>query len=245
MALSFDCPKTGLPLQVHYDLFYGDLNHRHLMKAKIGGNVYSYTFDPGKTDFSFSEDSLSTRILNFLKLGLEHILIGYDHILFVLALIFGAKRFKDLLWLITSFTLAHSITLALATLDIITLGPQIVEPIIAASIVLLALLDLFAKGPRTPRAMIALTFAFGLVHGLGFSYILQEANLRAGNLALPLVCFNLGVELGQLLIVALVYPLTLALQGLLKGSYTHVKSAILACIAAIGLYWMVERLFFG
>ncbi|MDL1872152.1 HupE/UreJ family protein [Deltaproteobacteria bacterium PRO3] len=245
LVLSYDCPAPRAPLQVHYDLFYGDLGHRHLMKAKLGDKLFSYTFAPGHSDFSFSEESLGQSILAFLKLGLEHILIGYDHILFVLALIFGARRFKDLLWLITSFTLAHSITLALATLEVITLPPSVVEPIIAASIVFLALLDLFAKGPRTPRAMIVLTFAFGLIHGLGFSYILQEADLRAGNLAVPLIFFNLGVELGQVLIVALVYPLTLGLSRLLKGSYLYLKAVFLALIAAVGLYWMVERIFFG
>lgn len=245
LTLNYDCPKPQPPLQVHYDMFYGDLSHRHLMQAKLAEKTLSYTFAPGSVDFTFSETSLAQSILAFLKLGLEHILIGYDHILFVLALIFGAKRFKDLLWLITSFTLAHSLTLALATLEIITLPPSVVEPIIAASIVFLALLDLFAKGPQTPRVMILLTFGFGLIHGLGFSYVLQEANLRAGPLAVPLVSFNLGVELGQILIVALVYPLTLGLSRLLRGSYLYLKRGILALIATVGLYWMVERLFFG
>lgn len=245
LTLRYDCPKQGPELSVHYDLFYGDLNHRHLMKWIHQGKTLSITFAPGQTDFQSSGGSLRQSILSFLKLGLEHILIGYDHILFVLTLIFGAKRFKDLFWLVTSFTLAHSITLALATLEIVTLPPTVVEPIIAASIVFLAIQDIFAKGKVTPRSMIFLTFAFGLIHGLGFSYVLQEANLKAGNLAIPLVFFNLGVELGQTLIISLVYPLTLGLNRMMKGSYLLLKRGILALIAGVGLYWMVERLFFG
>jgi len=93
--------------------------------------------------------------------------------------------------------------------------------------------------------MIFLTFGFGLIHGLGFSYVLQEANLKAGNLAIPLVFFNLGVEMGQILIVSAVYPLTVGLSRLMQNSYLYLKRGILVLIAAVGFYWMVERLFFG
>jgi hydrogenase/urease accessory protein HupE len=240
LSLRYRCASDATPVKAHYDLFYGDPSHRHLMKISAGPRSASFTFDPSNTDFELSGESLATTVLNFLKLGLEHILIGYDHILFVLALILGARRFKDLVWLVTSFTLAHSITLALATLEIVTLPPGVVEPAIAASIVLLSLLD-FLPGERLRRAMVLITFAFGLVHGLGFSYILQEANLKAGNLAFPLVFFNLGVEAGQLLIVALVYPLTLALKGLLGGTYRYFRTAALLGIAGMGLYWFLER----
>ncbi len=245
LKLRFQCQKSGPPLEVHYDLFYGDLSHRHLLKAGAFGKTFSATFAPGQGEAKFGGEGLNASIRSFLKLGVEHILTGYDHILFVLALIFGAKRFKDLLWLITSFTLAHSVSLALSTLGILTLPPTIVEPTIAASIVFLAMLDLLATGPKTPRGMILLTFGFGLIHGLGFSYVLREAHLEAGNLAVPLVFFNLGVELGQLLIISLVYPLTLGLGRLFQSHSTAIKRACLALIAAVGLYWMVERLFFG
>lgn len=241
LNLRYHCPSTANPLKVHYDLFYGDPSHRHLMKINAGSRSSSFTFDPGNTDFELSGESLSQSILNFLKLGLEHILIGYDHILFVLALIFGARRFKDLVWLVTSFTLAHSLTLALATLEVIALPPGFVEPAIAASIVLLSLID-FLPGERLRRVMILITFVFGLVHGLGFSYILQEANLKAGHLAIPLIFFNLGVEIGQLVIVALVYPLTLALKGLLGGAYRYFRTAVLLGTAGMGLYWFLMRI---
>ncbi|MFO1464206.1 MAG: HupE/UreJ family protein [bacterium] len=245
LQLSLSCPTSPGPVAIHYDLFYGDPSHRHLMKLKAFGRTYSFTFSPAQRDAQFGEGGLGETIRNFLQLGLEHILIGFDHILFVLALIFGAKRFRDLLWLVTSFTLAHSLSLALATLGIVSLPPTVVEPAIAASIVFLAVMDLLASGPRTPRGMLLLTFGFGLIHGLGFSYVLQEANLQAGNLAVPLVFFNLGVEIGQLLIVALGYPLTLGLARLLRQNYRYLKRASLALIAATGLYWLVERLFFG
>jgi len=245
LNLRFRCPKSGAPLSVHYDLFYGDLSHRHLLKVEAFGKTYSATFAPGQGEAQFGKEGVGEAIRSFLKLGVEHILTGYDHILFILALIFGAKRFKDLLWLITSFALAHSVSLALSTLGIVTLPPSIVEPTIAASIVFLALLDLLATGPKTPRGMVLLTFTFGLIHGLGFSYVLKEAHLQAGNMAIPLVFFNLGVELGQLLVISLVYPLTLGLSRLFQRHYLRIKQGFLALIAGAGLYWMVERLFFG
>jgi hydrogenase/urease accessory protein HupE len=240
LNLIYRCDSGGPPIQANYDLFYGDPNHRHLLKVAAGGQSASYTFDPGNPNFELSGESLQKTIFNFLKLGLEHILIGLDHILFVLALIFGARRFKDLVWLVTSFTLAHSITLALATLEIVHLPPHIVEPAIAASIVLVSFLD-FLHSERSRRVMVALTFVFGLVHGLGFSYILQEAHLKAGHLAIPLIFFNLGVEFGQLLIVALIYPLTLGLKGLLGESYRYFRTTALLGIAAMGLYWFFQR----
>src|SRR5262249_50833863 len=155
--------------------------------------------------------------------------------------IFGARRLKDLFWLITSFTLAHSISLALSVLDIVTLSPRIVEPLIAASIVFVAVQDLSSYGKGTPRSMFFLTFGFGLIHGLGFSFALREANLSSGNLAVPLLSFNIGVELGQLLVVGLVYPLFLGLSRVLRGSYLYFKRAALVIIAGIGLFWLIQR----
>ena len=243
LRLRYQCGSDLSPIQVHYDLFYGDPSHRHLMKLTVGEQSSSYTFDPSHTEFEYSGSSRRATIVNFLQLGWEHILIGYDHILFVLALIFGARRFTGLVWLVSSFTLAHSISLALATLGIVALPPRLVEPVIAASIVILALLDL-AGGERSRRAMIALAFGFGLVHGLGFSFILQEANLKAGNLAIPLIFFNLGVELGQLGIVCLVYPTTVLLKRLLKVAYGYFRAAALLGIGGMGLYWLIERVLF-
>ncbi|HEX5035270.1 MAG TPA: HupE/UreJ family protein [bacterium] len=240
LKLSYLCPSEAGPLGIHYDLFYGDPNHRHLMKVAAGSQSSNFTFDPGHTEFELAGETRSAAMVSFFKLGLEHILIGYDHILFVLALIFGARRFKDLIWLVTSFTLAHSITLALATLEIITLPPKIVEPAIAASIVLLSLIDFF-PGKPIRRVMVVVTFLFGLVHGLGFSYILQEAHLEAGSLVIPLVFFNLGVEIGQLLIIALIYPLTLGLKWLAGEAYRYVQALFLLAIAGMGLYWFLER----
>ncbi|HCU23385.1 MAG TPA: hypothetical protein DF383_00065 [Deltaproteobacteria bacterium] len=243
LNLFYHCPQSRPPLQVHYDLFYGDPSHRHLLKAEAFGKIDSRAFSAGNIEASFGEAGLSETILSFLKLGLEHILLGYDHILFVLTLILGARRLKNLLWLATSFTLAHSITLALATLNLVQLSPTLVEPAIAASIVFLAVLDLRTPEGQSPKGMIYLTFLFGLIHGLGFSYILKEAHLQAGNLAVPLIFFNLGVELGQLSVIAAIYPLTRLLAKLLKGAYPYLQRATLGVIAAIALYWLAQRIF--
>lgn len=241
----YECPNGNPPLEVDYNIFYGDYNHRHLLKVKAFDRAFSETLSPERSHAQFTADSPSRTFLDFLHLGLEHILIGFDHILFVLTLILGARRIKTLLLLVTAFTLAHSISLALSTLGIFTLSPKLVEPLIAASILLVAAQDFFAKDEPNLKLMLLLTFGFGLIHGLGFSYVLQEANLTGGHLLLPLFSFNLGVEFGQLCIVMLVYPLTRLLARTLGGRYLTVKRILLAAIALVAVYWLVERLFLG
>lgn len=241
-TLEFSCPNDQPPLQIDYHLFFGDLNHRHLLKLNAFGRTFSNSFSPDHSAAAFSPEAFWPTFRDFLRLGIEHILTGYDHILFVLTLILGVRRFRSLLCMVSAFTLAHSISLALSTLDLVTLSPRIVEPLIAASIVFLAIQDLLAKGEGNFRLMVALTFGFGLIHGLGFSYVLREANLQHGNLLLPLFAFNLGVEIGQVSIVALVFPLTLGLDHWLKNSYVYLKKGALVAIGSVGAYWMMVRL---
>ncbi len=242
--LNLSCPKEGEPLQVSYGLFYGDLNHKHLLKLNRAGKISSFTFSPEQTEAEFRGPSLGSLILNFLKLGLEHILTGYDHILFILSLILGARHFKILFWLVTSFTLAHSISLALAAFDIVQLSPRFVEPAIAASIAFVAIRHALAGADRDFRSDVFITFFFGLIHGLGFSSALREAQLERGNLVWPLLSFNGGVEIGQVLIVAVVFPLLQFLERVLKGSYLTLKRGALAAIAGMGIYWVVVRVWF-
>jgi len=241
----YDCPKGEAPLEVDYNMFFGDFNHRHVVKVKAFDRAFTETFSPERTHAQFTADRTSRTFLDFLHLGLEHILIGFDHILFVLGLVLGARRIKSLLWLVTAFTLAHSISLAMATLGIVALPPALVEPLIAASILCVAAQDFLAKDEPKLKLMLLLTFGFGLIHGLGFSYVLQEANLTRGNLLLPLFSFNLGVEIGQLCIVMLAYPVTRMLASSLGGRYLPVKRILLAAIALLAVYWLVERLLPG
>ena len=176
----------------------------------------------------------------FLVLGIEHILTGYDHLVFLLGLLIVGGAFRSSVKIITAFTVAHSVTLALATLDIIRLSPNVVEPLIAVSIMYVGIENIVRRD-LDKRWMLA--FAFGLIHGCGFASVLREVGIGANGsgVALPLVSFNLGVELGQIAIAALVLPLIWKLKkrASFEPRYVPVGSAL---VSLAGGYWLVERL---
>jgi hydrogenase/urease accessory protein HupE len=177
----------------------------------------------------------------FLKLGVEHILTGYDHLLFLFALLVVCRDLRSILTVITCFTIAHSITLALATLNIVRLPGRIVEPMIAASIAYVGIENLI-RGD-SPKWRWLITFSFGLVHGLGFADALREFGIRSGSygMVLPLVSFNIGVEIGQLSVAAAVLPI---LWQLRKDPF-FVRQWVPVCsvvVALAGSYWMVDRI---
>ena len=179
----------------------------------------------------------------FLRLGIEHILTGYDHVLFLFGLLIVTRTFGASLKIITCFTIAHSITLAVATLNLVHLPSRFVEPMIAASIVYVGAENIFRDGK--PKGRWLLTFAFGLVHGFGFATVLREMGVgREGTrLAVPLVSFNLGVEVGQIAIAALVLPLPLVWK--LHDRPVFVRRWVPACsgiVVLLGGYWFVQRL---
>lgn len=180
-------------------------------------------------------------------IGIEHIWLGFDHLLFVLGLILIVRGWRALLGTITAFTLAHSITLGLATFDIIRLPAPPVEATIALSILFVALEALqYERGRRgiATRKPWLVAFLFGLLHGLGFAGALAEVGLPAGEVPLALLFFNLGVEIGQVLFVALI----LATGWLLAKLYAKPRSRSLArmvliyAIGAIASYWTIERI---
>ena len=177
----------------------------------------------------------------FLKLGIEHILTGYDHLLFLFALMVVCRNLRSILTVITCFTVAHSITLALATLDIVRLPGRIVEPLIAASIAYVGIENLIRGDAPKWRGLIA--FSFGLVHGLGFADALRELGISSGQfgIVVPLVGFNLGVEIGQLCVAGIVFPILCHLRR--NPSFVHrwVPACSIA-VAMAGSYWMVERI---
>jgi hydrogenase/urease accessory protein HupE len=184
---------------------------------------------------------VATGWLDFVKLGVEHILTGYDHLLFLLALLAIARGFWSVVKIVTAFTIAHSVTLTLAALGLVKIPDRIVEPLIAATIVWVALENLFAATPDRRRWM--WSFGFGLVHGLAFASTLGELDLKGSALLRGLVGFNLGVEIGQLIFVAIALPLlTLMSQG--RGAQLTPRLASLAA-AAIGTYWFFERVLVG
>jgi hydrogenase/urease accessory protein HupE len=175
----------------------------------------------------------------FLALGIEHIATGYDHLLFLLGLLIVGGSLRAALQIITSFTLAHSITLALATLNIINVPPKIIEPLIAASIVFVGLQNILSPGVEKRWL---LTFGFGLIHGCGFASALRDLGIGANgtSIAVPLVSFNLGVELGQLTIAALVLPLIWKC----RASPVFVRRLVpigSGMIVLAGGYWLIQR----
>lgn len=224
-VLRFDalCPETGAALSISYRLFFDlDPQHKGLLNLSHGGQTYSTIFSPEQDTQHIDFLGLG-RIKQFAAYGWEgiwHILIGYDHISFLLSLLLPAvlKRegnrwcprasFKeasiDVIKIVTAFTLAHSITLSLAALHLIVLPSRWVESAIAASVVLAALNNLF---PLVYGRRWAVAFAFGLVHGLGFANVLMDLGLSKESLLLSLVGFNLGIEAGQLALVSALLPL--------------------------------------
>lgn len=187
-----------------------------------------------------SETRLAGR---FFLLGVEHILTGYDHLLFLLGLLLVVGSFAEAAKIVTSFTLAHSATLALSVLDAVHLPGGLVEPLIALSVIFIGVENLARR--RIANRWL-LTTGFGLLHGLGFASALREsmAEASATSVAWPLLHFNLGVEAGQLTIAALAMPLIwgLSRRPLYRPRYLP---ALSLSVAALGAFWLVERLWFG
>ncbi|MGB7431220.1 MAG: HupE/UreJ family protein [Ahrensia sp.] len=186
--------------------------------------------------------SMSQTFFDFIFIGFQHIVPkGLDHILFVLGLFFLSLQWRPLVYQITAFTVAHTVTLALATLGYVSIPAFIVEPLIAASIVYVAIENIFARGIKPWRTWIV--FGFGLLHGLGFASVLGDAGLNPTLLVPSLIGFNIGVEFGQLTVIAVSF---LAI-GVWFGDKSWYRSAIATpaslLIAAVGAFWFVERVF--
>ncbi|MDP3071368.1 MAG: HupE/UreJ family protein [Opitutaceae bacterium] len=181
----------------------------------------------------------------FIKLGAHHIWTGYDHLLFLVALLVVCRSFRACVVIITSFTLAHSITLALAALDVVSLPPRLVEPVIAASIVLVGVENLLRRGAE-PRGRWVLTFALGLMHGFGFAGVLRDLGLGrdGGSVVMPLLTFNLGVELGQIAVAAILLPGLLWLRCNEKF-VTRGVPAISVLVVLAGMFWLIQRTVLG
>ena len=182
--------------------------------------------------------------LAFLKLGIEHILTGYDHLLFLLGLLVVCRRFSTTLTIVTCFTVAHSFTLALAALDVVTIPSRVVEPLIAASIAFVGVENLVRR--EEPKGRWLLTLSFGLIHGFGFASVLREAGVGAGgkSLVLPLFSFNLGVEIGQLAVVAILLPLLWKLRTRRLFDRYGV-TVISVAVVLLGGYWLLQRTIFA
>ena len=179
----------------------------------------------------------------YLKLGFAHIIPqGFDHILFVAGLCFLSIKVKTIIWQATAFTIAHSVTLALSMKNIIVAPPAIVEPIIALSILFIAVENLLISELKPWR--VVLVFLFGLIHGMGFASSLNEIGLPPGKFYTSILSFNLGVELGQ---IAVILAMFLLIIIPLRNKIYYRKAVVYPLSILIGLiaaYWTVERIFF-
>jgi hydrogenase/urease accessory protein HupE len=182
-------------------------------------------------------------IRKFAASGVHHILIGPDHLLFLVGLLLLGGSLRQLVLVVSAFTVAHSVTLSLAALNIVTPPASIVEPAIALSIVYVGADNLTVRGGRDMRAWIA--FAFGLVHGFGFASVLREMDLPARALGWSLFAFNLGVEIGQLLVVLTVTSLLGAVRVRSEAASRRLAFVGSLVVIAAGAFWFIERVFFA
>ena len=179
--------------------------------------------------------------VSYIPVGFDHILPkGLDHILFVLGLFFLSTRLRPLIWQVTAFTLAHTVTLALGALGWVNVPGAIVEPLIAASITYVAVENIFHSALNRWRPLVI--FGFGLLHGLGFASVLGDFGLPAGQFVPALIGFNIGVELGQLAVIAIAF--VLVGWAMKRDWYRRAIAVPASCvIAAVGAYWFIERVF--
>ncbi|MBP52157.1 MAG: hypothetical protein CMI27_03320, partial [Opitutae bacterium] len=201
--------------------------------------TFSLSNEPNLKNEKESEDSQST-FFSFLRQGFVHVVpLGLDHILFVLGIYLLSRKWKPILLQVSVFTIAHTITLGLATLGMVSVPSNVVEPIIAASIAVVAIENIFFPGYRPHRLLVV--FVFGLIHGLGFAGALSAFNLDSSSLLLGLLGFNIGVELGQLAVISMAALSTMKFSEKDYRKLVVVPGSIV--ISIFGIYWTIERLF--
>jgi hydrogenase/urease accessory protein HupE len=201
--------------------------------------------DRGRTRFEYypgtTQGTLAV-VRRFVPAGVHHILIGPDHLLFLVGLLLLGGSIRRLTVIVTAFTIAHSITLSLAALNLVTPPARIIEPAIALSIVYVGADNLLIRGGRDVRPWIA--FAFGFIHGFGFANVLREMDLPARALGWSLFSFNVGVEIGQLLVVVTVASALAALRSRSEWAGRQLAVAGSVIVMAAGAFWFIQRVFF-
>lgn len=239
-----DLPPDGTPVQIGWDAAFGSLVVR---QAGDDPNAYAALLSGGTLSDplprnAIAPDSAGSVFVRYIVSGFEHIVPkGLDHILFVLGLFFFSLHLRPLLLQVTAFTLAHTVTLALASLKIVTVPPEIVEPLIAASIVFVAVENIL--GGRINAFRVAVVFCFGLLHGLGFASVLGDVGLQDNRFVIGLIGFNIGVELGQLAVITVAFLLLGLPFGQKPWYRARVTIPISALIALVGAWWTFERVF--
>ena len=239
-----DLPDGDAPVQFGWAEEYGELVVR---QADAGEDAYAGFLAGGELSEPLPRGEIATEgagavFLRYIVVGFEHIVPkGLDHILFVLGLFFFSLQLRPILFQVTAFTLAHTITLALASLEIISVPASVVEPLIALSIVYVGFENVLGFGSLRSRT--ALVFAFGLLHGLGFASVLGDVGIDPTRFITALVGFNIGVEFGQLAVIFAAFLLVGYWFG--RKDWYRARIAVPASlfIALIGAWWSVERVF--
>ncbi|WP_240338343.1 HupE/UreJ family protein [Peribacillus alkalitolerans] len=231
---------------LHYDLMFEDApRHTNVLLVHSGEFFYQNILDTKKRDVQITiaqpenivQPESESVLWKYFVLGIEHILIGYDHLLFLLSLVLIASRFKDALKIVTAFTIAHSITLFLVATDRIQVSSHWVEALIPLTICYVAVENIFVQKAKWRWQ---LTTLFGLIHGMGFAGALAETGLPKSNLIGSLLTFNLGVEAGQLMILSLLLPFLLWLRKF--PWYRKMMISASCLIFVLAFYWLILRL---
>ena len=237
-------PQDATALKWHYDAEFGALVLR-VTRSGDAAPFYANLLAPGASEIvelssNRELESTGKTLQRYIKLGFDHILPkGLDHVLFIIGLFLLSARLKPLLVQVTTFTLAHSVTLALGLLGWVTIPGSIVEPLIALSIVFVAVENIFTQNLHRWRA--AIVFGFGLLHGLGFAGVLRELSVESGQFAASLIGFNIGVELGQVAVVLLCYLAVGYWFGARSWYHARIVVPASVLIALIAGYWFFER----
>ncbi|MES3001770.1 MAG: HupE/UreJ family protein [Pseudomonadota bacterium] len=260
LTLAAPCPGLRNGLKMRYSLLFDvDPTHRGLVQWIAPGSASAqplvFSTDSAEQSMQLKAPSAIETLKQYVVEGIWHIWMGYDHILFLLSLLLPAvlirmaakwapapslkKSLLEVLKVVTAFTLAHSITLSLAVLGFVSLPSRFVESTIAASVVFAALNNL--RGSIEKKRWV-MAFVFGLIHGFGFASALADLGLPQGALALALVGFNLGVEIGQMAIVVAFVPIAFALRGtaFYRKGLMPIGSILIAIVA---MYWFIQRAF--
>ena len=242
---TFQCDRPIRVLRLEVRTLFENGRYRHFARIQVGARIYPAVFSPRLPYWELrlgTAPSLWRIVGRFGWQGVRHILSGPDHILFIVCLLLVARSLKELLGVVSAFTVAHTLTLLLSALGVMTLPPRIAEPAIAATIAYVAFenLRLGLKGRLKPPHRYLVTFVFGLVHGFGFSYVLRrQLDLPTHALLPALFAFNGGVEVGQAIIVVSVWPWVRWLMG--RRAYPRILVVVSAGVLAMALWWMVTR----
>ena len=226
-------------------MFPYDPAHQTFLNVYESGSLRAQAIlDGGRTRFEYfsgGRQGTLAVVRRFVPAGVHHILIGPDHLLFLIGLLLLGGSMRQLLLVVTAFTVAHSVTLSLAALNLVSPPARIIEPAIALSIVYVGADNLLVRGGRDVRAWIALTFGF--IHGFGFANVLREMELPTRALGWSLFSFNVGVEIGQLLVVVAVASALAALRARNEMAGRRLAFAGSVVVIAAGTYWFIERVF--